>query len=446
MFDGKASARWLTLTLLSASVLAGCALASRGALAGQLYALITLCLVQFALAAWLACDPRFDAITLRQVFVFIAIVGLVGLLSQPLLEDDHFRYLWDGYITATTGQPYAHAPAHYFDDNTVPPAMRDVLNGINNPEIPTVYGPALQILFAVGYWIAPAALWPLKVFLLLATLLMAALLHAAGVKPRWLMLLALHPLVIKESVITAHPDLLIGVTLLAAVLIWRRGHFACGAVLACVAAAMKLSALAVLPLFFVAHHGRLSPRAMMAAALTLTALYVPFLVGLGSAESRGLAAFGGQWTFNPLLFKAAAAVLDDKAARVLCLTLFAVSWFALFGLWVQHLRQLHSPVFTTRPDTLPLPPVVALSTALLLLSPVVNPWYWLWLLPLALLDVSMVTWVAASVSLLAYAHVATQVMAQSAITTYAVPLWATAVQGLVITAALLYQYRRNATV
>ena len=446
MFDGKASARWLTLTLLSASVLAGCALASRGALAGQLYALIALCIVQFTLAAWLACSQRFDAITLRQVFVFIAIIGLAGMLSQPLLEDDHFRYLWDGYITATTGQPYAHAPAHYFDDNTVPPAMRDVLNGINNPEIPTVYGPALQILFAVGYWIAPAALWPLKVFLLLATLLMAALLHAAGVKPRWLMLLALHPLVIKESVITAHPDLLIGVTLLAAVLAWQRGRYASAAALASVAVAMKFSAIAVLPLFFIAHHGRVNPRAIVAALLTLGVLYAPFVAGLGGAEGRGLAAFSGQWTFNPLLFKAAAAVMDDKAARLTCLALFAITWLALFGLWGQRLRQLQSAAFATPAEAVPLPPVVAIVVAMLLLAPVVNPWYWLWLLPLALLNVSPLAWAAASVSLLAYAHVATQVMAQSAITTFAVPLWATAVQGLVILAALFYSYRRNIAV
>lgn len=430
-------------------MVSGCALASRGVLAGQLAAVAALCIVQFALLAWIACDRAFDALTLRHVLGAVVVLGFVGMLSQPLLEDDHFRYLWDGYVTATTGRPFNHAPAHYFDNNTVPLAMREVLNGINNPEIPTVYGPALQVLFALGYWIAPAELWPLKAMLLLATLVMAVLLHTAGVKPRWLMVLALHPLVIKESVITAHPDLLIGVTLLAAVLTWQRGRFVYGAALACVAAAMKLSAIAVIPLFFITHHGRLNTRAALAAALTLAVLYLPFLTGLtgtAGAEGRGLAAFGEQWTFNPLIFRGLSAALGDRWSRATSLIVFVALWICIVGLWIKHLRQLHSPVFATLVTTTPLPPVVAVLAAMLLLSPVVNPWYWLWLLPLALLSVSILAWLAwaaASASLLAYAHVATQVWSQSAIMTYAVPLWATLVQGLIIIAALSIAHRRN---
>ena len=446
MPSGKAGTRQLVLTLLTVSVLAVCALASRGVLADQLTAVIALCVVQFALVAWIACDRAFDALTLRQVLGAVVVLGFFGMLSQPLLEDDHFRYLWDGYITATTGRPFTHAPAHYFDNNTVPLAMREVLNGINNPEIPTVYGPALQMLFAVGYWIAPAELWPLKAMLLPATVAMAVLLHAAGVKPRWLMLLALHPLIIKESVNTAHPDLLIGVTLLAAVLTWRRGHYGYGAALAGVAAAMKLSAIAVLPLFFIAHNGRWNTRAAMTAALTLAVLYAPYLVGLAGAEGRGLVAFGEQWTFNPLLFKALAATLGDKPARVASFALFAALWLFVVCQWIKRLRHLHNPIFATPVNTLPLPPVVAILLAMLLLSPVVNPWYWLWLLPLALLDISILAWAAASASMLAYAHVVEQVLAQSAITTYAVPLWATAAQGLVILATIVFRFRRNAAV
>jgi hypothetical protein len=88
-----------------------------------------------------------------------------------------------------------------------------------------------------------------------------------------------------------------------------------------------------------------------------------------------------------------------------------------------------------RQDALPLAPIAATFIAMLLLSPVVNPWYWLWALPLAMLRPSSVAWTAATFSLFAYAHVAMQVMAGSSITTYAVPPWATVLQLLAIGAA-----------
>ena len=104
----------------------------------------------------------------------------------------------------------------------------------------------------------------------------------------------------------------------------------------------------------------------------------------------------------------------------------------------------------------PSPPLVGVFVALLLLSPAVNPWYWLWVLPLALLPLrpvlpllptssySPVVWMAATVSLLSYAHVATQVMAASSIATYAVPLWATGLQLTAIACAIGFAcYRRK---
>ena len=95
------------------------------------------------------------------------------------------------------------------------------------------------------------------------------------------------------------------------------------------------------------------------------------------------------------------------------------------------------------PDALPWAPIAATFITMLLLSPVVNPWYWLWVLPLATLRLSRVAWTAATVSLLAYAHVALQVMAGSSITTYAVPVWATVLQLLAVGVALGFEARRS---
>ena len=425
------------------------AYASHGGTPDQLIGVIGLLLINVCLIAWLAVDGAFDSLKTSQVLITAVALGVIGMLTQPLLEDDHFRYLWDGYITATTGKPFAHAPAHYFADTSVPVVMQDALNGINHPDIPTIYGPVLQALFALCYWLAPASLWPLKLALLAGQLAVVLLLRSAGVRPRWLMLLVLHPLLIKESAMTAHPDILIGAALLAAVLAWRRKYEVLAAILAACAVAMKLSAAPALLFFCINRQGRLSVRGCLAMLLTLGILYAPLWLSVsGGNEGLAVAAFAGQWTFNPLVFKWVAAALGDAAARVTCIGLFALAWLILAGQWIAGLRGEsrqdvnQTTTMVTTPSLLS-PPLVGVFIAMLLLSPVVNPWYWLWVLPLAMLPISPVAWVAATASLLAYSHVLAQVMAGSFVATFAVPLWASGLQSAMVIAAFGFAYYRR---
>lgn len=416
-----------------AAVVALCvSYASHHGMAVQLYAMVGLCAINLSLMAWIALDNNFADLSFAQVLVTSFALAFIALFAHPLLEDDHFRYLWDGYITATTGQPYALAPSAYFANDNTPRAMQDVLSGINNPDVPTIYGPVLQALFALCYWVAPAMLWPFKLVLLYALFGVLLLLRSAGVQPRWLMLFALHPLVFKETAFTAHPDLLLGLALLAGVLVWQRGWYGRAAALASVAVAMKFSAIAVLPFFCISHLGRINRNAVLGALLALCLAYAPVSLFLSMGEGRALAILGEQWTFNPLIYKLVSAVLGDAVARGGVLLLFVVTWLLIFLQWLGKLRVFRSRLLAGEDEHAPFPPVVAAFFVLLLLSPVVNPWYWLWLLPLAVLHYSWLVWIAATSSLLAYAHVAQSVGQGSSIVTFAVPLWSTIAQIMAI--------------
>ena len=443
----------------AAALTAACvAYASHGGARDQFIGVVALLLINTCLVVWLAVDAAFESLKTLHVLITAVALGAIGMLAQPLLEDDHFRYLWDGYITATTGKPFAHAPSHYFPDVSVPAVMQDALSGINNPETPTIYGPVLQALFALCYWVAPAEIWPLKLALLGALVAVILMLSSAGVPARWLMVLALHPLVVKESAMTAHPDILIGAALLAAVLAWQRSNEALAACLAAIAVATKFSAAPALLFFCISRDGRVSWRGSLATGIALFVLYAPVLLSASGTGQAGASALAQQWTFNPLLFKIAAVALGDTAARWACLGLFALVWLVLAARWIRQLRTLAliapepAMPFTrtiTTTFTRPSPPLVGVFVAMLLLSPVVNPWYWLWVLPLALLPLSpmlpllpalqfaWVAWVGATVSLFSYAHVLTQVLAASSITTYSVPLWATSLQLFAIVTAIV---------
>lgn len=423
--DAKTWAAWVFASgIMALAVFVAVHLSHQGT-PSQLVALGVLVLLGGMALALCLRSPSLDTLPLSAVLCTAVLLGCAALFAKPLLEDDHFRYLWDGFMGASTGQPYRHAPDHFFGDGAVPLVMQNVLSGINNPELPTIYGPVLQGLFSISYFVAPAELWPFKLALLLAESTVLVALHKAGVKPRWLLLLALHPLVLKESAITGHPDLLLGAALLLATLAWLRGREAMAAVCVCLAVAMKMSALVALPFFLLNHRGGTSARAVVAAVLTLAVCYAPFVLLSGGGELRALVALGGQWTFNPLLFRLVAWVLPEQVARAGVAAAFVVVWSVISWRWWRALCARAAAGSTGAPVA---PPVVAVVVALLLLSPALNPWYWLWILPLATWRFSPLAWVCASASLLAYAHMAEQVWKGSAIVTFAVPLWATLVQ------------------
>lgn len=439
----RASKAFWYVALIAAACGCAVAFASHQGLAYQYYSVIALSGVHLALLCAIARAPSFSTLRQSQVFFMAALIGSVALLSRPLLEDDYFRYLWDGYITATSGRPYAFAPAAFFADESLPAVMQSVLSGINYPELPTIYGPVLQAIFALCYGMAPAALWPLQLLLCLATIACARLLCKEGVAPRWVLAFVLHPLLIKEAAISAHPDLFIGLALLAGVMAWRRGAALWAGVLLGLAVAMKFSLLVVLPLFFIDQKGRLSWRSIAAAALTLGVVYAPVLISSAGSEGRALQAMAAQWVFNPLLFKLARAAFSDQGARLLVLMLFACVWMGAVLRWIRQLRRRQHTPSDAASTALPEPPVIPVLFALLLLTPVLNPWYWLWLLPLAILQRSRSVWVAATFSLLAYAHFGESLREGLAFTRFDVPLWATGAQLIAIATAMAWEFVRR---
>ena len=123
--DGGNSARQLTATL------GGAALGSAALL-------------------WLAFDRRFERVSVLWILALALLLRVIAAFASPLLEDDHHRYLWDGWRSATALDPYRLPPSAWFGDGSLAQRWQDVLSAINHPDLPTIYGPLLQGLFALG--------------------------------------------------------------------------------------------------------------------------------------------------------------------------------------------------------------------------------------------------------------------------------------------------------
>ena len=342
---------------------------------------------------WLAYEPQFSKLSIAWVLALALVLRLIAAQAAPLLEDDHYRYLWDGFRSAAAFDPYLKSPAEFFTDQTLAAPWPSILSGINNPHLPTIYGPVLQLVFWLGYQLSPGELWGIKSLLLVIDLTGLGLLARARVDPRWLLAYALHPVILKEVMASAHPDGIVGFILFCACLAWQRQRWLTLGLLLGTAIATKISALVVLPLLFwlVLNNQSARQGIVLGVGISIAIWYGPFVI-TGQSDFRSLAVFAQSWRFNPLLFRLFDFISDARIARVLAgLCIMAL---VAFLAWRERFQTRQAPRWDLA------------IVALLSFAPVVNPWYWLWALAPAVLFRRFTVPVMAILASLAYINTA----------------------------------------
>lgn len=315
----------------------------------------------------------------------------VVFTTTPTLSDDIWRYIHDGVAMRRDGNPYAVSPAERWPK--VPHVER-----INHPHLVTIYQATSQWVFAgvahhdhtgmrltfvlFDLWIVALVLWKLV---------------RDGRSVWWAALYAWHPLAVSEVAWSGHQDVIgIAWMLMALTLVdlqraqragsspppppevgWASRLRACSPVLAGGAMGLAIGVkpiVAPVALVLAASLGKhAKPQAAFWGALmvTLALLYVPFAMmegGLGRMLDT-VYAFTTQWRFNGPVHDGLAAVVGATAAR----PLLAAAALIVLGLacvrgW-ETWRGAH-----------------AFLLAMLVVSSTVYPWYLLWVLPWAVVQ------------------------------------------------------------
>ncbi len=102
-------------------------------------------------------------IRIWDIILWAVIFRLIALGAMPIYEDDFYRFLLDGWVFANRGSPYDLAPLELFSNPDLPLFIHDILDQVNYPHVPTIYGPTLEYFFLLGYLAAPGNLLALKV-------------------------------------------------------------------------------------------------------------------------------------------------------------------------------------------------------------------------------------------------------------------------------------------
>ena len=384
------------------------------------YVLLGICLVG-SLVAFQSADEK--SLTPMKLLFWAASFRLIGVFGDPLWEDDFFRYLWDGYRFFESGSPYGIAPSTFFGDADIPTKYYALLAQVNYPDVPTIYGPTLQYTFLLAQLLASAQVWVLQVLYALVDMAMILLLlRLANI--RWVLLYAWSPLIIKELAFTAHPDGVGAVLMMLALYCRLKNQLVVSVSVLALSVGAKVFALLMVPFIL----WRLSFRYWCLFVTVLLVLYVPFL-WQGGTDMAGLLVFAREWNFNSSLYALLRQWLGPLPVKLLLGSCFIMVYAAL--LW-QH--QKASDWKIPRGDLV--------FGFFLLVSPVVNAWYLIWLLPFAVLFPALWSWTFSVTVLLSYTIGMN--LNSTEVTFFEMPLWVVMLEyGAVIIAVCIDLWLRK---
>lgn len=302
--------------------------------------------------------------------ILIIGIGLIfrgtAFFAPPTLSDDIYRYLWDGRVQVAGLNPYKYPP----DDPILVHLRTPDWNDINHKHIRTIYPPLSQAVFAVGAFVRPTINIQKAIFIgfdVLTSLLLLLLLKKRNLSPDRVLIYSWHPLVIVEFASSGHLDSLAISLLVAGFLLLEQGKTRISGAVWGLGFLAKLGTGMMLPWMILSREGR--------------RLLLPFLVtiGMGYAcyalsplgEWRNFfsspALYASTWSFNAGLFE----------MLIKLPFLSPSSWRLVAGLVAIGVAGW----LTLKTKISPLAQMGILFSVVLSLSPVVYPWYAIWLVP-----------------------------------------------------------------
>ncbi len=318
---------------------------------------------------WPPDKPSRPGVRLALIVLCAAAMRLPLLGTAPTLSDDVYRYVWEGRLVALGGDPWDMPPADLDLSDVV--AVAPEWGLINHPELPAIYPAGAQWFFAL-VTVADDSERAMRIALTVVDLLLVVvlgrllLLTRRRVEP--VVLYAWHPLVVIEVSGSGHYEPLAILPMIAGLLLMHElrphaGWLAWGAALA-------TKYLGALPALFAlrAELRRYGPAAAFTGGVLLVSVIVllslPFALD-GSLPVGSTGTYAGHWAFNGALHTVLEPRVGYHPARWICLGLL-VLWTG----WV--FTRGWSPARSS----------AWVFAGVLYLSPVVHPWYGLWLLAL----------------------------------------------------------------
>ena len=372
----------------------------------RIVSFLTLYSVAFVVYLFAARTVLRAASCARGIPVFIVAVSALAhaavIPARPDLSTDVYRYAWEGRVILDGHDPFTVSP-----QDTALAHLRNADYGqIGHPNLPTIYPPLAQGVFAVAALVHPGVTM-LKIIFSLFNLgtvwLLFRWLRLRGRAEAHALVFAWNPLVIVETGHSGHVDAMAAFFLVLALYLWQSERRVWSGLVLGASVLVKYVALAAVPWFVRRRHFVV----VAVMVLVLAVGYVPFL-SAGARLFTSLREYSAHWWFNGPPYMALSGFLGsaDVARRLL-----AAGGIAFAIAAAHRERDFARYAFLV-------------LGCILFVSPTVYPWYLMWILPLLCLFPSR-AWIAFS-GLVMLSYGVWNVYAESG--AWVVPTWLLALE------------------
>jgi len=321
------------------------------------------------------------------------ILRVLMLFSAPILEDDYYRYLWDGAVTANGINPYEYSPEEVLGGTGIPTELSELaeesgelIHGINHPEVRTIYPPIAQAFFALSYWLDSWSLISWKLILIVFDLATLSLIfNALGIlklPSSYLIIYWWNPLLLKEIFNSAHLDVLVFPFVLSAIIMASQNRYIRSTVTLIIGMGIKLWPVFLLPILLrpIISKPKELLSALVVAVISIGVLFLPIYLS-GLDNSSGFIAYGQSWQNNDSAFRILIYISELSLDLLHYETFhkYTVARFlviALIAIWIAYITLGK----TFKNEDL-FKKSLLIIAFVFLISPTQFPWYYTWLIP-----------------------------------------------------------------
>jgi len=315
----------------------------------------------------------------RRLFLILVVMALVaravmliGAGDKFYLSDDIYRYVWDGRVTADGINPFLYSPQ---DEEVAHLVDSTIHSKINHAWLPTIYPPMAQNIFVLAYVVGGGTTLGFKlvaaIFELLTIVTLLVWLRSTGMPRSHLLLWLFSPLVLIEFYLSSHLDILAMPFLVGCLIAMQNKRAGLSGILLAIATTVKFYGLFFAPFLFLYFVGRDRLRFAVGYAAALAALYLPYVASAGPDVFGSLFRYLADWQYNASIFFVLKYALGIAAARYIVGGAFLV-WFG----WLLWRKQ----------DVLG--KMFGVFGGYLVLTTTFFPWYFVWIYPFVMRNLS----------------------------------------------------------
>ena len=357
----------------------------------------------------------------KKILLFIFSVGFIVRLflipTEPILEDDFNRYLWDGAVTANGYNTFKYSPSLFLEGdssgNIKPQKLVElakesgnIINLINHPHIRTIYPPVAQATFAIAYFINPWSTITWKSFLLLFDLIVFYLLFLVLKKLKYNLALLIvywwNPILLHEIFNAGHMDLVMYPLLVGTILFYLNEKYIKSIILVSLAVGVKIWPIIFIPFILKKVWGRKKILMMSFSISTVIILLILYPIIISKLDdSLGFVTYSKNWTNNESVFQLV-NILVKQFIKLFSInyhcSLCVARWITIifFGGIISYF------IVKIDDNKYKFTAIAFLLVAIMyLISPTQFPWYYTWVLPFLVLN-PRISFVAYSIFLPLY--------------------------------------------